>query len=155
MNKKVIMYNMNNNYNYKARAQSGLTGSTFITPVVPLRDRSDGNWMEIPDNSIVSIQGCAEVLVTFYRHATQGTLGTAIRAVLKFIGALLTRLQQRMITWKDWREKQSLILVLRSRIPTLFKRLYSSTPSLDLPSGELTEAIKNRRWAVFRRKAED
>ena len=147
--------NMNNTYNYKARSQPGLTGSTFITPVVPLRDRSDGNWMEIPDNSIISIQGCAEVLVTYYWHATQGTLGTAIRAVLKYIGALLTKLQQRMITWKEWRKKQSSILVLRSRILTLLKWLYSPTPSLDLPSGVLTEAIKNRRWAVFRRKAED
>lgn len=146
---------MNNTYNYKARSQPGLTGSTDIAPVVPLRERSDGNWMEIPDNSIISIQGCAEVLVTFYRHATQGTLGTAIRAVLNYIGALLTRLQQRMITWKDWREKQSSILVLASRIPTLFKRLYSPTPCLDLPSGVLTLIIKDRRWAVFRRKAED
>lgn len=146
---------MKNKKPYILRTNCWLLGSTSITPVVPLRDRSDGNWMEIPDNSIISIQGCAEVLVTYYWHATQGTLGTAIRAVLKYIGALLTRLQQRMITWKDWREKQSLILVLASRIPTLFKRLYSPTPSLDFPSGELTEAIKNRRWAVFRRKAED
>lgn len=146
---------MNNNYNYKARSQPGLTGSTFISPVVPLRDRSDGNWMEIPDNSIVSIQRYAEVLVTFYRHATQGTLVTAIRAVLKYIGALLTRLQQRMITWRDWREKQSSILVLQNRILTLLKWLYSPTPSLDLPSGVLTLIIKDRRWAVFRRKAED
>lgn len=146
---------MKNKKPYILRTNCWLTGSTFISPVVPLRDRSDANWMEIPENSIISIQRYAEVLVTRLRHASQGTLGTAMRAVLKYIGALLTRLQQRMITLKDWREKQSLILVLRSRIPTLFKGLYSPTPSLDLPSGVLTLIIKDRRWAVFRRKAED
>lgn len=115
-------------------------GSTYIITAVPLQNQSDGHWIGGPLQLKALIRLYAQVLARKVAHLSQGTLRTAISALITYPGHWLARFQH---WWRNYL-KTSWQLPLYSAVPT---------PVASLPYGVQKRQNKVRRFALFRHGA--
>lgn len=138
--------NMKTENKYRRWWQKPITwvkGSTYIMTAVPLQDQSDGHRINGPLLLKTLIRLCVRVLARKIAHPSQGTLSTAISALLDLNGTWLARLQPCLGLRLDW----------VGRISPLFLVLSTPAPACTLPNGVLIHMPKTRLNTVFRRRA--
>lgn len=118
-------------------------GSTYIMTAVPLQDQSDGHRINGPLLLKALIRLYVRVLARKIAHPSQGTLRTAISALLDLNGTWLARLQPCLGLRFAW----------MCRIFPLFLVLSAPTPACTLPYGVWIRMPKTRLNTVFRRRA--
>jgi len=118
-------------------------GSAQIIPVVPPRDTSRHSPAIPPQTKVRKAAVMLRVLVTFVAACRQGTLRTAISAWINRPGTCLARIQPCMGILLEWVK----------RLPATIRWHAAPPLFLALPSGVPTRVHKNRRFALFRRRA--